>query len=339
MPKNPFHTSLSTAKARYHEVVSEDFLASLEEVRRTAKGEIIYNCPWCEERYGPRPDKKYHKLYFNPEMGVGFCFRCGTSISVEKSGLSLADTNIVLPSLSLKGRDSNPPHKDSFISDLFLSLPITKGKEMAHYYLMQRSPYLYEVFGKYKVPYYQAYYGDGLYGVVFPFYVEGKIVSYQVRYFRLDGRAVPYRYDTRQGPKYPYSPHGLGNITPVDSISLVEGVFGTFGLLYLAEHLEIFSKEIASAGLSVETLRKALSYPIATLGYSLSEGVLWAIKSLAPVHVVVVMDDKSLSYQAVLKLLENLTSVERIDILNIGDPDEYATALYKRISGLTESVG
>lgn len=322
-------------KAKYHEVVSEEFLAGLEEVGRTAKGEVIYNCPWCEERYGPRPDRKYHKLYYNPAKGVGFCFRCGTSLSIISSGISLSEATTVLPSLSIPHKDTAEP---SPISDIFLALPISKNRELAKYYLLQRSPYLQEVIPKYGITYYQASFGNGLYGVVFPFYFQGKLVSYQVRYFRLDGKPLSERYETRPGPKVPYSPFGFSYKGPVDRIALVEGIFGTFGLLYLSDHLNLFARELSSVGLSLNELQEALRNPIATLGYNISESVFWAIKSLAPLHVVVVMDERSLSYQSVVRLLQDLTSVERVDVLNIGDPDEYATRLFLHLSSLTEDT-
>jgi len=308
--------------ARFREEVEEAFLSSLQEVSRTGK-EIIYNCPWCEERYGPNDKRFYPKLYYNPLKRVGYCFRCNTVMIVKSDGISflLEDNQPLLLS------DSEKSGKKLGPIDISLALPIEKDKRRAFSYILNRSPYFREIIVEHPIEFYQANFGGGLLGVVFPFRVDGAVWSYQVRFFREDGLEPETRYETRPGIKIPYHPFGL-KTGEVDAITLVEGVFGTFGILYLEKNLELFKEEILSMGISLEDFRKALKNPIATLGYGISESVLWAIKSMAPLHVVIAMDERHLSEQARNVIVENVTSVERIDILNIGDPDDFANSLY-----------
>jgi hypothetical protein len=54
---------------------------------------------------------------------------------------------------------------------------------------------------------------------------------------------------------------------------------------------------------------------------------------MAPLHVVIAMDEKRLSEQTRNVIIENVTSVERVDILNIGDPDDFAKSLYSNLWG------
>lgn len=189
---------LSRNRPSYLEVVGEDFLLTLREVSRTAKGEVIYDCPWCEERYGPNPERFYPKLYYSPAKGVGFCFRCGTALRVEtnpSSLSSLSSRDRVLPSL-VQAQEALAP-----IEDLSLLLPLEREKGLATAYLLHRSPYLREILPRFPVEYYLASFGGGEYGVVFPFRYRGKVVSYQIRHFRTDCREPHERYTTRMGPK------------------------------------------------------------------------------------------------------------------------------------------
>jgi hypothetical protein len=317
----------SFSSAKFYEEVDESFLSSLQEVNRNGR-EIIYNCPWCEERYGPNEKRFYPKLYYNPSKRVGYCFRCNTVMVVKSDGLSFLSEGDqpVAPSLGEANKSIEP------INNLNLALPIERDKKKALSYMLNRSPYLVEIISEKPFEFYQANFGKGLMGVVFPFRVEGEIWSYQVRFFREDGGDPETRYETRPGVKVPYHPYGI-SFGEVESITLVEGVFGTFGILYLEKNIDLFSEEIESLGIPVESFRLALRNPIATLGYGISESVLWAIKSMAPLHVVIAMDEKRLSEQARSIIVENVTSVERVDIINIGDPDDFAKSLYSKLRG------
>lgn len=314
--------------ARYYERVGQEFLSSLQEVSRTSKGEIIYNCPWCEERYGPNEKRFYPKLYYNPQKQTGFCFRCGTVVLVSNSPQELSDPDLSLaPSLEDRGDGEL-----SEIKDLSLLFPLEEDNIEAMRYILWRSPYFAEVIRRYRdrIVFYDANFGGGLRGVVFPFTVEGKVYSYQVRFYREDGSDPEVRYETRPGLKIPYSPFGI-RLGPTESLTLVEGVFGTFGILYLSQNLHLFYNELMKMGLDVASLKKALSNPIATLGYNLSDSVLWFIKEMAPVHVVIAMDERELSLKARELVSKIVVSVERVDILNIGDPDDFATSLYTHV--------
>ncbi len=316
-------------RARHYEYVQPEFILSLQEVRRTGGGEVVYNCPFCESRYGPNPERFYPKLYYNPAKKTGYCFRCGTVIVVSQneSSMDVSDPEGPLaPSLApVRGS-----HQLSKIEDLSAILPIQRGGKRAMRYIVGRSPYIPDVLHHFDLAgaFYEADFGNGLLGVVFPFFVNGEVYSYQIRFFREDGGQVNTRYETRAGPKVPYSPFGLW-IRPVDYVSLVEGVFGTFGLLYLSTQVGLFAEEVASRGVSLEELSLALSNPIATLGHDLGRSVLHILKELAPRYVVVAMDERRLSESVKYQIVDSVSSVERVDIIDVGDPDEFATRLYR----------
>lgn len=48
----------------------------------TAKGDMMYNCPFCEEKRGKADDD--HKCGINCKTGLGYCFKCHTKIVVFK---------------------------------------------------------------------------------------------------------------------------------------------------------------------------------------------------------------------------------------------------------------
>lgn len=48
----------------------------------TAKGDMMYNCPFCEEKRGKQDND--HKFGINCKSGLGFCFKCHSKVVVFK---------------------------------------------------------------------------------------------------------------------------------------------------------------------------------------------------------------------------------------------------------------
>ena len=48
----------------------------------TSKGDMMYNCPFCEEKRGKIDND--HKFGINCKSGLGFCFKCHTKVVTFK---------------------------------------------------------------------------------------------------------------------------------------------------------------------------------------------------------------------------------------------------------------
>ena len=48
----------------------------------TSKGDMMYNCPFCEEKRGKIDND--HKFGINCRSGLGFCFKCHSKVVVFK---------------------------------------------------------------------------------------------------------------------------------------------------------------------------------------------------------------------------------------------------------------
>jgi len=188
-----------------------DDLKEFTEVKRVRE-HIIYDCPYCPIYYGTNQKNFYPKLYYHPQKGVGYCFRCNTAILVQS--IPPEDRIYFRPDKSI-----------STIQDLTQEYDLLFSPANQHTidYLLTRSPYLEKLgipehrFTKFPRA-----------GVVFPIRIERRIYAFQIRFFEGEPK-----YYTSSGSKLLYHPQGIEFNQVINNITLVEGIFGALGAQYL----------------------------------------------------------------------------------------------------------
>jgi len=179
---------------------------------KTSGTQEVYNCPWCETKYGPNDKGFYPKLYIDPDKGVGICYRCNTVVIIgDKDD----------PTRKLRRMAEAPPEvfEEAPLPEVF---PVNHTKER----LLARSPYLKDL------PLNRLALGEAKIGrewvPIFPFLIDGRPYGYQLWLGRED-----MKYYTYEAPKVPYSPTGISTSKDYDTITLVEGVFDALGAYWL----------------------------------------------------------------------------------------------------------
>jgi hypothetical protein len=258
-----------------------DELEEFTEIKKTRE-HVIYDCPYCATYYGTNSKNFYPKLYYHPQKGVGYCFRCNTAILVRD--------------IPPEDRIYIPAKSNSAIQDLTqeYELLFSPANERSIDYLLSRSPYLEKLgipehrFTKLPRP-----------GVVFPIWLDNHIYAFQIRF--MEGEP---RYYTSSGTKLLYHAHGIDFNESISGITLVEGIFGSFGAQYLG-----------------------LPFPIAIFGHHLTDFQLALIKRLDPQTIWIAMDEPKLNLNLQRELQKEFPLIA-IDCLDLGDLDDLASLRY-----------
>jgi len=281
---------------RTHEIMSPDFLWEIK--IKENSGNHICKCPYCFQKRG-KEDKK-GKLYMDKNKLRGICFSCNTAVLVLVDGQ--VDVDLAC-SVRL--------HR---VSDMLLSK--SRGVElpdpirMSEYktwrddlevmaYVISRGKHIAEQADELDFRSITSWSG-GIHGVVIPFYINGKIISFQVR---MDSDWM--RYYLPPGDKWVYSPGGIYT-RQYEDVTLCEGVFDALALKYLG-----------------------FPTPIATLGSNLSELQLQFLKKLRIKNAGLAYDNSDINLsvgKVISKEFLFLEDMEDITFLPYGDPDEYVKA-------------
>jgi hypothetical protein len=249
-------------------------------------------CPICStpELTPGYSDKRRRKLY--TDGYIGYCFRChrtflnprpdpGDMVSVREPNLGTKVVNYNVPELD--GTEFN-----SF-SDL---------NESGLHYLRSRNPIFTKDFCKSvnikSVPN----------GVVIPFYLDGNLVYYVVRFIHT---SFTHRYmmpPTHNKPLY------IPNLVSKKKFILCEGVFDAFACLLLYPDYT----------------------PCAVLGSKITENQLhYLSQRFNPTNILIYMDDSGRSNKNLEFIRRNWRGMYDIDIVESDgtDPEEYLNSLLK----------
>ena len=193
---------------------TKEFIPSTDglEFIKMSGGQEVYNCPWCETKYGPNSTGKYPKLYIDPNKGVGICYRCNTVVVV-------GDPND--PKKKVKRILSE---REEEILEPVLLPEVHPVKKTLHR-ILNRSPYI-ETLGISNLAILETPIGTETYPL-FPFLLDSIPYSYQIWLGKTP------KYYTFPGPKVFYSPTGLKLDDRLEELTIVEGVFDALGALYL----------------------------------------------------------------------------------------------------------
>lgn len=253
-------------------------------------------CPFCESHGEP---SRKPTLYIYKDSMTGYCFRCKSFIYTSKTEYEHSLTNEIDKEFNNNLKcitSTNEVEYDSIHLDGLD--PYESDEELVDYIKTQRSPSYHQLlvdlncrsFSK-KI---NQYYTNK--GILFPFYIDGKVVSYQIRFINVEKR---FRYYTKPGTKIPFRIEDNFN---QDSITICEGVFDCLGY-------------------------KCLGFPnpVAILASTINDSVGKILKNYSQVkNVFIGLDDLKLCYD-LLPLVNGIFPLAQKFIIKLPDgldPDE-----------------
>ncbi|QSM00815.1 hypothetical protein YerA41_114 [Yersinia phage YerA41] len=192
----------STAK-HFVVVDIEDFLSEnaieKESIDLTQK-RITCLCPYCIENGEPNSKAT---LYVYPENMSLFCFRCYT-YGVDKS-LALSKTQLNMVKLKNQVKKNLSQKDDKLVlSGINLDhLPLIRSNEYITYFMQKRS---YKYVPKLDQWGFREINFMGQKGIVLPFFYDGLLVDYQIRY--LNPTNHRRKYYLSEGDKIPFFING-----------------------------------------------------------------------------------------------------------------------------------
>lgn len=217
-------------------------------------------CPYCQQ-YG-EPNSK-PTLYVYPETMTCYCFRCHTY--GFDSRIKYLDDDIKFRQFQ-RQLDVNTLDRIKYPVIDVSHLPYADDEEYKDYFVTKRSEwYLPHIrdWGLRAIDFMDHK------GILIPFYYEGMIGNYQIRY--IDNSQQ--RYYTHQGVKLPYVIHGYRSNENYRDITLVEGV------------MDAMAADIYG-----------LPHPVAVLGSELPEHILEFItKLLKPQRIIYAFDEMKIN--------------------------------------------
>lgn len=173
-------------------------------------------------------------------------------------------------------------------------------------WIRNRSPYVLDILPLPSVGQVRTYEG---YSIIFLSYIDGQIYYYQIR--KKKGKP---KYIGAVGTKVLYSPLGINTSERLKELTIVEGPFDALGAYYLG-----------------------WEFPVAILGSTMTDVQKELIRILNPKIVNVMLDSVNLS-QNLSKELTKIGVKSRIVELDSYDPDELATALWRKTYGRYQEV-
>lgn len=197
-------------------------------IAREEKDNIVYFCPYCYDKEvasgvpDPKPDT-HGKLYVTKDGNSGICFRCNTVVFHEKA---IEDAFSELSSALQLGSEYQK-FDTSELQELNLDgYADASENETAMKWIMARNPFLTKEYVKMiNLRYYKQEFETIDHfvvikeGIVSPMYWDGKIRSFQIRYFTNDHHK---RFYTKNGIRLLYIPF---KIDVYQEITLCEGPF------------------------------------------------------------------------------------------------------------------
>lgn len=249
----------------------------------------MYNCPYCfSVRLKHDNDGKF---YFDKEKKIGRCFKCLTvGVLTTDKDISELDLDKAIYSLDSKYKESEE------IDHIFSSIQYEKMydpiDQEAIDYLDNRCP-LYSSFAdklRFRI--------SPTIGVTVPIQYWGKDISYNLRFYKPNGKM---KYYIPNGVKYVYSPNNVFcEKGRYQEITLVEGYFDAIGAL-----LDGYKNPIALFGLSITPLQIEM------------------IRSISPVKIKIYLDEAKLSWNLYWKIKDKFPTVQKIEVVPTNyDPEE-----------------
>lgn len=254
----------------YHKVDSEEILQ--EHMTDEKDTYYVCKCPFCEEH--GEPDSK-STLYMYKESMTGWCWRC----------LSYVVDKILVGNLSLKNKLRN----DSIQKMNEIKLPTLMEVDISHLKHVTSKPYIDYFINKRSYKYllhnrefdFREISFRGRKGIIIPFYYDGLIIDYQIRYLE-DGKM---KYYTSENDKIPYFPLGFDSKVRYKSITLVEGAFDATSAHILG-----------------------LPNPMAVLGKSITEIIKKLLEMINPEIIYLAFDEWKINNDIANQLKKFLTS-------------------------------
>lgn len=263
-------------------------LSKLEKVNEN-NTHIIFKCPFCKEK--GKSEDIHGKMYFSKEKQISYCFRCTTvGILDEDKDVSEYDFDFAIRNLESKYKESEE------IDHIFSSIQYEKMydpiDQEAIDYLDNRCP-LYSSFAdklRFRI--------SPTIGVTVPIQYWGKDISYNLRFYKPNGKM---KYYIPNGVKYVYSPNNVFcEKGRYQEITLVEGYFDAIGAL-----LDGYKNPIALFGLSITPLQIEM------------------IRSISPVKIKIYLDEAKLSWNLYWKIKDKFPTVQKIEVVPTNyDPEE-----------------
>jgi hypothetical protein len=262
-------SSKKTKAKRFLTVDIEELIGEFAENKDSINDDTVKVkcwCPYCTE-YGGEPNSKVTLTVYMDSLSF-WCFRCHTA-GIDKS---IAVSRDKVGEMKEKRRINGifSEREEIVLPNLDLShLSLIRKDEYIKYFVNNRS-YKYipklDLWGLREISL------MGRKGIIFPFYYDGLLINYQVRYLKSNSKAE-IKYYTNEGHKLPWFPQGFDSSRDYSSITLVEGVFD-------ATAAELFG----------------LPEPMAVLGSSLVDHVIKFItKVLKPEVIIYAFDNMELN--------------------------------------------
>ena len=282
--------------SKRYEVVD---LNTLHFVKRS-RNELIFLCDFCIEE-GHSDDKK-GTLYYNEEKQCGHCWSCGTVVFTERE---FSCTEVPQYAKGYNEVVSSFDIREEFLNLEAIQFDFPSLNEECLDYLRGRNPFLPQLAEFLGL---KAWYGKEV-GVVVPFRLWEKIVSFQTRFIH---KREGGKYFTSPGTKPLFSPENIFWPTRWRrhiNVTLCEGVYDAIALMCMG-----------------------YPCPLACLGSSLTSFQLYMLRKLVPECILCCYDKKSISRGVIENVKNHLPSVQKFTIINdwessCGDPEDFFRSL------------
>jgi hypothetical protein len=276
-----------------------EFDPAEHEVHGHSKNHEHYICPLCKEEHGD--DYAKVKLYWNYEKLIGFCFICEhvAILKTDRPRYEVALTVILNRLLSDLSHNPEIMERElrSF-SEINYSGIAKAPTDVAVEYLAHRVPIypdLLDVFRFGEVP---------KTGVTVPVFINGKIVSYILRFYKPPGKM---KYYLPENSKVLYSPTGdLWIGKHVEEITLVEGPFDA-----IAAAIDGFPN------------------PMAVFGKTITPFQTYLLRSMAPDKINFYLDETELSQKMRMEVRGQLPTVSSTRVIRSPGDDPEERLLWK----------
>lgn len=248
-----------------------------------------YDCPYCLSVRGHADDDG--RFYWDRSKLIGWCHKCET-VGILKSDKDVNKFRLELAINSIrKLLDSTYLVPNFTFSEIPYHETFDELDNQAIEYLDSRVPF-YSMLKDY----FEFRCLDT--GVTVPIYFQGKIVSYNLRFYSPKGKM---KYFIPNGAKFLYSPTRVFDGKLHQEITLVEGVFDAIGAL-------LDNKP----------------NPVAVFGVHLTDLQKYMIRSCMPSKINIYLDDWELSRKLLDKVRGNFPTCSRVEVIPSwgDDPEE-----------------
>lgn len=268
------------------------------EINTESADKIKCMCPYCVP-LGGEPAPKMTLTVFTETLSF-WCYRCKTMGISDKISMSSEAYKEYRVQREVNRNVSEDLPEQVFESiDIGHLKPITDDEYLT--YFIEKRSYKY-------IPFmdiwdFREIVFSGRKGFIIPFYYDGKIITYQIRYLKVNEKRNEIKYYTDVGTKIPYFIDGFYSNKRYDTITLVEGIFD-------AAAAKLFN----------------LPNPIGLLGSAIPDNIYdIIIKILKPTTIIFAFDDMKINLELSKRFNNYFCQLKFINTKG-SDLDEYLKA-------------